>query len=151
MPAKLAEPPVNKKPELYSKDVLRLAASLPHDDKLPIPGEIASRMSPVCGSEITVELTIAESGQIESLAFRARACALGQASAALLRKSGIGRTAAEIAAMRDTLAAALAGAQEFDTCWPELAVFEAAHAFPARHSAILLPYDALLAALGEEN
>lgn len=140
-------PPVSKKPELYSKDILRLAASLPHGDRLEGAGATASRRSPVCGSEIAADVQCGAEGRIEALAFRARACALGQASAAALRTSGIGRGAGEIAAMRAALAAALSGAQGFEGCWPELAVFAPARAHPARHAAILLPYDAVLAAI----
>jgi hypothetical protein len=50
---------------------------------------------------------------------------------------------------RAALALALAGEGGFDRCLPALAVFESARAYPARHAAILLPFDALLAAMAE--
>jgi len=34
MSAEMAAPSMSKKPELYTKDMLRLAASLPHNDRL---------------------------------------------------------------------------------------------------------------------
>lgn len=151
MPADLAVPPMSSKPELYSKDILRLAANLPHGDHIDSADAMASRRSPVCGSEITVEIRLNGDRCIAALAFRARACAMGQASAAILRKVALGRDAGEILAMRAALAAALSCAQGFDRCWPELAVFEPARAHPARHAAILLPYDAVLAALTEKG
>lgn len=146
MTADPAVPPMSKKRELYTKDILRLAASLPHDDRIAVPDATASRRSPLCGSEIAADVKYGPDGGIEALAFRARACAMGQASAAALRMLGIGRDPGEIAAMRNALATALSGEQGFERCWPELAVFEPARAHLARHAAILLPYDAVLAA-----
>lgn len=151
MPADLAARPTPPKPELYTKDILRLAASLPHADRLLDAQASASRRSPVCGSEISADIQLDDSGQIAALAFRAHACAMGQASAALLRQIGPGASVGEIEGMRTALAKALSGDDSFENCRPELAVFETARAYPARHAAILLPYDAVLAALAEIN
>jgi NifU-like protein involved in Fe-S cluster formation len=131
---------------LYSRDILRLASALPHADSIAEPDGTATRRSPVCGSEISVELRRDHGGRIAAIAFRARACALGQASAALLREAAIGRSIAEISEARAALAAALSGAAAFDSHWPELAAFAPAFDHPGRHAAILLPYDAILAA-----
>jgi NifU-like protein involved in Fe-S cluster formation len=133
--------------QLYSRELLRLASSLPHGDRLDDPRSSATRRSPICGSEISADVRLAD-GRIIALAFRARACAMGQASAALLRNAGIGRSFAEIQAARAALSDALAGNIEFAATWPELSVFEPARAHPGRHAAILLPYDAVLAAVG---
>jgi NifU-like protein involved in Fe-S cluster formation len=147
MSAEAAASSMSKKPELYTKDMLRLAASLPHNDRLENPHASASKRSPVCGSEMTVDLRCDEGGAITELAFRGRACAMGQASAALLRLLGIGNDKNVITATRAGLASALSGASGFDGLWPELSVFQSARAHPARHAAILLPFDALIAAL----
>ncbi len=149
MPADLAARPIPPKPELYTKDILRLAASLPHADRLPDAQASATRRSPVCGSEISADVQLDDGDQIVALAFRAHACAMGQASAALLRQIGPGASVGEIEGMRTALAKALSGDDSFENCRPELAVFEIARAYPARHAAILLPYDAVLAALAE--
>jgi NifU-like protein involved in Fe-S cluster formation len=135
--------------ELYSRDVMRLAASLPHGDRLDDMNASATRRSPVCGSEISTEVRTDAQGRIDALAFRARACALGQASAALLRSTGIGRNLADLVAARVQLALALAGEASFAAAWPEHAIFEAARSHPGRHAAILLPFDAVIAALSD--
>lgn len=148
MPAKSAERLETEKPELYSKDILRLAASLPHNDRLPGADGSASRRSPVCGSEISADVKM-ENGQLSAVALRGRACAMGQASAAVLRSVTVGLSADDVADARAALAQALAGDRDFEAGWPQLGVFEGARAYPARHAAILLPYDALLAAIEE--
>jgi len=92
-----------------------------------------------------------ENGHLTAIALRGRACAMGQASAAVVRKIAIGRSAEEISNARAALAQALIGQSAFDGCWPELTVFESARAYPARHAAILLPFDAVLVAMTGGN
>ncbi len=58
---------------------------------------------------------------------------------------------ATISNARAALAQALIGQSAFDGCWPELTVFESARAYPARHAAILLPFDAVLVAMTGGN
>lgn len=135
------------KAELYSRDILRWASSLPHADRIDAPFGSARRRSPVCGSEISADVAITPDGLVLAVAFRARACALGQASAGLLRGLAPGRSAGELADMRHALAEALAGAGSFESLWPELSAFAPARDHPGRHAAILLPFDALIAAL----
>jgi NifU-like protein involved in Fe-S cluster formation len=131
---------------LYSRDVLRLAMALPHDDQIDGAQGSATCRAPVCGSEISADVKTGGDGRVAAVAFRARACALGQASAAILRSRAPGLTMAQIGLGREALVQLLqggAGAQR----WPEYDVLAYARDYPARHGAILLPFDALLAAL----
>jgi NifU-like protein involved in Fe-S cluster formation len=75
-----------------------------------------------------------------------KACALGQASAALMGLHAVGRTQAEIAAARDALAAFLAGGRDDPGSWPGIEALAVARGYPARHGAILLPFEAAAAA-----
>jgi NifU-like protein involved in Fe-S cluster formation len=147
MPVEAVASQESAKSELYSRDLLRLATSLPHGDRIDAAPHSAVCRSPVCGSEIAADVRLDDAGGIEALAFRARACAMGQASAALLRTVGIGRTREEIMAARSSLAELLTGKDGAEPHWREHEVFAPARAHPGRHGAILLPYDAVLAAL----
>jgi NifU-like protein involved in Fe-S cluster formation len=71
-----------------------------------------------------------------------KACALGQASAALMASDVVGRTERDLTEARNALAAYLRGETDEPGGWPGLGVFAAARAFPARHGAILLPFEA---------
>jgi NifU-like protein involved in Fe-S cluster formation len=127
---------------LYNRDILRLAASIPHLERLRAPHASASRRSPVCGSQVTVDVVTGEDGRVVELGQEVRACALGQASAALLGGHAIGRTPEEIAAARDRLADFLAGSRDDPGDWPGLSVFAHARPFTARHASILLAFEA---------
>jgi len=127
---------------LYNRDILRLAASIPHQRRLENPQASVERRSPVCGSRVVVDVELDEQGRISALGQEVKACALGQASAALMGAGAIGRSAAEIAAARDALAGFLAGRSENPGSWPGLELFRDARPFTARHASILLAFEA---------
>jgi len=138
---------------LYNRDILRLAAAIPHHHRLDHPDASAGRRSPTCGSRVIADVRVDGEGRLAELGLDVRACALGQASAALMAAHAIGRTAQEMAQAGDYLRAWLAdpqGGAEPDF-WPGMAVFAAARDYPARHPSILLAFEAVAEALARTN
>ena len=127
---------------LYSRDILRLAASIPHQRRLAAPLSSVEKSSPVCGSRVIVDVVTDKQGRVAELGQEVRACALGQASASLMGAHAIGRTAEELAEARDALADYLAGRRDDPGDWPGLAIFADARRFTARHPSILLAFEA---------
>ncbi|HYI39584.1 MAG TPA: iron-sulfur cluster assembly scaffold protein [Allosphingosinicella sp.] len=127
---------------LYSRDILRLASSIPHLGRLESPQSSAEKSSPVCGSRVAVDVALDGEGRVAALGQEVKACALGQASASLMGAHAVGRTGAEIEAARDSLASYLAGRNERPGDWPGLDIFAEARRVPARHASILLAFDA---------
>ena len=132
--------------KLYSLEILRLATSLPHNDTLETPHASATCRAPVCGSEMTVDVATDDTNHITAITIRAKACALGQASAAVLRNKALGLDAAQIRTVSASLRSALQNGSG-ELAWPELEPFRYANDFPARQGAIMLPFDTLIAAL----
>lgn len=128
---------------LYNSTILRLATSIPHQTRLGAPMATAERRSPICGSRITIDVTLDREGRIATLGQEVRACALGQASAALMGEHAIGRDAGELAAARDALAAFLAGERDDPGGWPGLEIFAPARPHSARHASIRLAFEAV--------
>ncbi len=128
---------------LYNRDILRLAASIPHHGRLDRPQASVEKRSPVCGSRIIVDVVLAETGRVEALAQEVKACALGQASASLMGASALGRSAVELARARDLLADFLDGRCDDPGDWPGLEIFRGARPYKARHASILLPFEAV--------
>ncbi|MGF7147759.1 NifU-like protein involved in Fe-S cluster formation [Sphingomonas zeicaulis] len=136
---------------LYNARILRLAASIPHLGRLPEPGGSAERRSPICGSRVTVDVTADGEGRIATIGLDVRACALGQASSALMAEHAIGRSLAEIAAARAALTEFLAGTRDDPGDWPGLEIFGPARPHSARHPSIRLSFEAVEAALAEAS
>jgi NifU-like protein involved in Fe-S cluster formation len=132
---------------LYTTAILRLAASLVHNDHLENPSASADVRAPLCGSRISIDIAVDDDGVLQEIAVRANACALGQASAAIVSKYAIGQNAEAIRLVRQEMSSFLSGTEGICFEWPELHEFSTVLEYPARHGAILLPFDAVLAAL----
>ncbi|MBI0475032.1 iron-sulfur cluster assembly scaffold protein [Sphingomonas sp. MA1305] len=126
---------------LYNADILRLAASIPHHERLEHAMATAEKRSPICGSRVTVDVGVDDAGRVSEVGLLVRACALGQASASLLAANILGRTPEELAAARDGLAGWLAREGERPD-WPGLEVFTPALDYTARHPSIRLAFEA---------
>jgi NifU-like protein involved in Fe-S cluster formation len=132
---------------LYTIEILRLAASIPHLGELKEAQGRAELRSPTCGSTVSVDVRIDEGGHVVELGQRVEACAFGQASAALMGAHAIGRQAPEVEAALSDFSAWLGGSREDPGDWPGLMALAPARSRRARHGAILLPFRGLLAAI----
>lgn len=128
---------------LYNAEILRLAASIPFHARIEGAQASVEKRSPVCGSRITVDVDLDSEGRVAEIGMLVRACALGQASAALMSVEVRGKSAAELAVARDQLAAWLAGEREVAPDWPGLSLFEPALPHRARHPSIRLAFEAV--------
>lgn len=135
--------------KLYSGRILELAAGIPHTGRLDAPQATATRRSPQCGSNITVDLTL-EDGRVAQFAQDVRACALGQAAASVVGEAVIGRTRAEVETARDQLEAMLSeGGPAPEAPFDGLEVLIPAREFKNRHRSIMLALDATADAIAE--
>ena len=133
---------------LYNRDILALAVANA-DYPLLDAGQRASLRAPLCGSRIIVDVDADAAGTVRAVGLHVEACALGQASAALLARHAPGHGVADIRAARDAIAGWFAGGDAAPG-WPGFDLLAPARDYPARHGAILLPFDAAVAALGEQ-
>jgi NifU-like protein involved in Fe-S cluster formation len=133
--------------KLYSQRILALAADIPHVGRLPRPTASVTRRAPLCGSTITVDIVTAD-GRITEYAQEIRACALGQASAAIFGAAVPGCTRDQVATLRDELTAMLR--EDGPTPQPPFDGYEvlrAARDYRNRHASILLAPEATLEAM----
>lgn len=132
--------------QLYNTRILRLAATIPHQERLEAPQATVQKVSPICGSRVTVDVVM-EGGVVARFGQEVRACALGQAAASLVGRGVVGQSAQELAALRDAMRSFLNGevidwAAYADGRWAELEIFAPAVAFKSRHGSILLAFEA---------
>ena len=133
--------------KLYSGRILALAADIPHHTRLDAPQASVKRRSPLCGSTVTVDLDM-EDGRVVRFGQDVKACALGQAAAALLGQVVLGRNAEELATARDQLRAMLTTDGPVpDAPFEGFEVLLPARDYRNRHASILLALDATIDAL----
>ncbi|MEO0905535.1 MAG: iron-sulfur cluster assembly scaffold protein, partial [Pseudomonadota bacterium] len=92
--------------KLYSGRILALAADMPRTTRLDNPTATAKKRAPLCGSTVTVDVTT-DGGVITDYGQDVKACALGQAAAAVVGANIVGLTLDHVQAGRDALYAML--------------------------------------------
>lgn len=128
--------------KLYSARILALAADIPHLGRLSTPDATVKRRSPLCGSTVTVDVSVTD-GRLTDLGQDVKACALGQAAAAVVGSAAIGATLVQIETARDQLRAMLKDQGPVpDAPFDGFEVLTPAVAYKNRHASILLSIEA---------
>lgn len=135
--------------KLYSPRILELAANIPRVGRLEAPDASARKRSPLCGSTVTVDIRMRD-GRIADFAQDVKACALGQAAAAVVGGAIIGCDRATVSRARDELWAMLKeDGPSPSPPFEQLEVLRPARAFGNRHASIMLALEATLAAMDQ--
>lgn len=133
----------------YTREILRLAASIPYLEPYEELTEATERRSPTCGSRMRLAVELDWAGRVKRIRQAVEACAYGQATAALMGGHAMGRSAEEVGAALSELEAWLAGEGDVPVSWPGLEELAPALTRKGRHGAIMLPFRTLLAAIEE--
>lgn len=131
---------------LYTPEILATAMDLttyPWNETFILKGRARSRS---CGSAIEIGIEIDHQGRVSAIGLRPHACAVGQAAASIFAKNVVGLDCNDLRRVRQALALWLAGEGD-KPAWPEIDLLDPARAYPARHGAILLAWDAALDAM----
>ena len=134
--------------DIYSSKILALAANMPRSGRLASFHGAAEKTAKLCGSVIGVEVLLDEDDRVADFAQDVRACALGQASAAVLGANVIGADLTDILFARNALRAMLKeGGPVPVGRFAELAVLSPVKDYPARHASTLLAFEAAVEAV----
>lgn len=132
---------------IYNKELIALSSQADQPRRLEKPDYQARAVSPVCGSEVGVELKIADR-KITAFGFDVDACALTKTVLAVMSRAIIGKTLSDIQKAGAALEAMLEGKDLRPSGdWEALKILEPAKDYTARHNAILLPFEAVEKAL----
>ncbi len=129
--------------ELYNTDILRWTTKIPHTVRLQVADVTVTKTSRICGSRISVDARLS-GGAIAEFGQDVKACALGQAAAAIVGQHAIGLTASEL----DDVAARFrqmikTGEPDFPEKWADLALLAPVWEHPGRHGSVMLPFECL--------
>ncbi len=137
--------------DLYSPEILALATRLEQGGALDGAQGVALQVSRLCGSRVRARVRLDGQGRVAAFTQQVHACALGQAAAALLQQHVRGASLEELEQGRAALRAMLkdGAPPPAQGRWRDLAVLEPVRGYPPRHDAVLLPFDAAIAAVRE--
>jgi NifU-like protein involved in Fe-S cluster formation len=137
--------------KLYSGRILALAADMPRTARLDHPTATAKKRAPLCGSTVTVDVQVTD-GVITDYGQDVKACALGQAAAAVVGANIVGLTLEQVQAGRDALNAMLKSDGPVPPApFGDLEVLQPAKDYKNRHASIMLAFDATLDALHSQQ
>lgn len=133
--------------DIYNKRILALAANIPLLERLPEPDATARAHSKLCGSTVTVDLTM-DGDVVTGFGHEVKACALGQASSSIMARHVVGSTAQELREVRAQARAILKENGEPPTGkWADLEVLVPVRDYKARHASTMLTFDAVVEAI----
>jgi NifU-like protein involved in Fe-S cluster formation len=136
---------------IYNAKIMELAAGIPPAGRLDTPDATATAHSKLCGSTITVDVTMA-GDHVEGYAQTVKACLLGQASASVVAQHIVGASAAEIREAGRAMRAMLkAGGPPPEGRFADLAALAPVRDHKARHASTLLVFDAVERALDQAD
>lgn len=129
--------------DVYSTRLLSLSAAIPHIGRLADPQGTSTKHARLCGSVVTADVVLSPGQVVVEYAQDVKACALGQASAAILGGGVMGADLDEIVAARDILRSILDGNDaEVPARFADLDVFVSVRDYRARHGSVMLAFEA---------
>ena len=135
--------------DIYNQRILELAGNIPRLGRLDRPSATSRQHSRLCGSTVVVDLTMTD-GRVSDYAHDVKACALGQAAAAIVARHVIGATARDLRELRDAVRAMLkADGAPPRGVWAEVEVLQPVRDYKARHASTLLAFEAVAEAASE--
>ena len=135
--------------DVYNRHILELAGSIQRRGRLDRPDASASAHSRLCGSTVTVDLSMAND-VVSEFAHDVKACALGQASSSVMASNIIGASPQELREVRDTMLRMLKeGGPPPEGRFGDLKYLEPVRDYRARHTSTMLTFEAVIDALDQ--
>ena len=136
--------------DLYSARLLKLAANMPRAGRLAQPQGTSEKVAKLCGSRVVVDVVL-DGDRVADFAQDVKACALGQAAAAVLGTHVVGASLSEIEMARDAFRAMLKdGADAPVGRFSDLSMLAPVKDYPARHASTLLAFEATVDAVHQD-
>jgi nitrogen fixation NifU-like protein len=138
--------------DLYQRLIMERARSPRHAGAPAVFDAEAEGDNPMCGDRVHLWVRRGGDGRIEEVRHATRGCAICQASADLLGDAVVGRDAESIKTLRkDFEAMVSSGVIPADPAFADLRALAGVHEYRSRIRCATLPWQALTAALAQDN
>ncbi len=135
--------------DVYNAKILGFAGNISRLGRLSDADATAKAHSKLCGSTVVVDLKM-QDGVVTDFAHDVKACALGQASSAIMAEHVVGATAQELREVRETMQKMLKeNGPPPEGRFMDLKYLEPVRDYKARHASTMLTFDAVVDAIGQ--
>lgn len=135
--------------DVYNAKILGFAGNIGRIGRLAKPDASATAHSKLCGSTVTVDLAVKD-GVVTDFAHEVKACALGQASSAIMAEHVVGASADELRATREAMRRMLKeNGPPPQGRFSDLKYLEPVRDYTARHASTMLTFDAVVDCLDQ--
>lgn len=133
--------------DVYNAKILGFAGNIGRIGRLDAPDATATAHSKLCGSTVTVDIRL-DGETVVDFAHVVKACALGQASSAIMANNVVGATATELRDVRETMRRMLKEEGSApEGRFADLRYLEPVRDYKARHASTMLTFDAVIDAI----
>ena len=133
--------------DVYNAKILGFAGNIGRIGRLEAPDATATAHSKLCGSTVTVDIRM-DGETVVDFAHVVKACALGQASSAIMANNVVCSTASELRDVRETMRRMLKEeGSPPEGRFADLRYLEPVRDYKARHASTMLTFDAVIEAI----
>jgi NifU-like protein involved in Fe-S cluster formation len=135
--------------DIYNQKILEFAGNITRAGVIADADATSERHSKLCGSKVRVHLKL-DGGVVTDFSHEVRACALGQASSAVMALHVVGATAGELRQARlDMLAMLKDGGEGPVGRFEDMRYLKPVKDYKARHASTMLTFDAVVDAIDQ--
>jgi nitrogen fixation protein NifU and related proteins len=136
--------------DIYQDEIVTLAKSRTGAERLDAPDATVTLDNPLCGDRVTLDVSVVK-GVVTAVGHRVRGCMLCEASAALVARDAVGMDTNAARTGREKLESLLKASDSVpnEETWASNLAFAPVAEFKSRHECVLLPFEALSAAIDQ--
>lgn len=135
--------------DIYNQKILEFAGNITRAGVIVDADATSEKHSKLCGSKVRVHLKL-DGGVVTDFSHEVRACALGQASSAIMALHVVGATAEQLRQARlDMLAMLKDGGEGPSGRFEDMRYLKPVKDYKARHASTMLTFDAVVDAVDQ--
>ena len=137
--------------EMYQAVIIEHARSPRNYKPLVTPTHHCDGRNPLCGDEVSLDLTVDAEGRITDIGFQGQGCAISKASASMMTAAIKGKTVREARELFERFHALVTGVPTDEKALGKLVAFKGVAAYPMRVKCATMGWHVMMEALDEHR
>lgn len=137
--------------EMYQAVIIEHARSPRNFKPLATPTHHCDGRNPLCGDEVSLDLSVNDEGRITDVGFQGQGCAISKASVSMMTAAIKGKTVTEARELFERFHALVTGKPVDEAALGKLVAFKGVAAYPMRVKCATMGWHVMMNALGESQ